>query len=127
MVAGDADKTVTVLRPNSIYTRRLEPKLGLSEKSNARLIWQSEFRAPALTEVHKPPVGSWGQNLVDVTFCLHQQMTPLEVLRFSTAANATLRFSKEPLPKFDLTGSVMENLLLLVPGNGLMACDCALP
>lgn len=93
-VAGDTDKTLTVLRPNSIYTRRLEPKLGLSEKSNARLIWQSEFRAPALTEVHTPPVGSWGKHLVDVTFCLHQQMTPLEVLRFSTSANATLRFSK---------------------------------
>jgi hypothetical protein len=94
LVSGDADKTLTVLRPNSIYTRRLEPKLGLSEKSNARLIWQSEFRAPALTEVHNPPVGSWGQHLADVTFCLHQQMTPLEVLRFSTAADATLRFSK---------------------------------
>ncbi|MGE6384757.1 protein DpdJ [Pseudomonas sp. NPDC078416] len=94
LVAIDTNETLRVLRPSSIYTRRLEPKLGLSEKSNSRLVWQSEFRVPALTKVHTPPVGSWGQHLTDVTFCLHQQMTPLEVLRFSTTANATLRFSK---------------------------------
>lgn len=61
LVAGDADKTLTVLRPNSIYTRRLDPKLGLSEKSNARLIWQSEFRVPALTELHKPQLAVGGR------------------------------------------------------------------
>jgi ATP-dependent Lhr-like helicase len=94
MTASASGSALTILRPNAIYTRRLESKLGLSEKSNARLVWQSEFRVPALTEVHIPPVGSWGTHLTDVTFCLHQQMTPLEMVRFSTTANASLRFSK---------------------------------
>lgn len=92
-VGSNAVQPLTVLRPSTVYTRRLEPKLNLTEKSNARLVWQAEFRVPSLTEVHEPPVGSWGSHLTDVTFCLHQQMTPLEVLRFSTAAHATLRFT----------------------------------
>lgn len=92
-VGSSAAQSLAVLRPNAVYTRRLEPKLNLTEKSNARLVWQAEFRVPLLTELHEPPVGSWGRNLTDVTFCLHQQMTPLEVVRFSTAAQATLRFT----------------------------------
>ncbi|MFK0093552.1 protein DpdJ [Pseudomonas sp. NPDC090592] len=93
LVGSSAAHPLTVLRPSVVYTRRLEPKLNLTEKSNARLVWQAEFRVPSLTEVHEPPVGSWGRHLTDVTFCLHQQMTPLEVVRFSTAANASLRFT----------------------------------
>lgn len=93
LVGSSAAHPLTVLRPSVVYTRRLETKLNLTEKSNARLVWQAEFRVPSLTEVHEPPVGSWGRHLTDVTFCLHQQMTPLEVVRFSTAANASLRFT----------------------------------
>ncbi|WP_029866501.1 protein DpdJ [Pseudomonas taeanensis] len=92
-VGSSVAQPLTVLRPSEVYTRRLEPKLNLTEKSNARLVWQAEFRIPSETEVHEPPVGSWGRHLTDVTFCLHQQMTPLEVVRFSTAADATLRFT----------------------------------
>lgn len=92
-VGCSAAGALTVLRPSEVYTRRLEPKLNLTEKSNARLVWQAEFRVLSETKVHEPPVGSWGRHLTDVTFCLHQQMTPLEVVRFSTAAHATLRFT----------------------------------
>lgn len=93
LVGTSTAQPLTVLRPSVVYTRRLEPKLNITEKSNARLVWQAEFRVPSLTEVHECPTGSWGKHLTDVTFCLHQQMTPLEVVRFSTAANATLRFT----------------------------------
>lgn len=92
-VFSDTNENLTVLRPSSIYTRRLDTKSGLSEKSNSQHAWQSKFYVPTTVEKHEPPSGSWSKYLVDVSFCLHQQMTPVEVLRFSTETNSTLRFS----------------------------------
>ncbi|MGY2214942.1 protein DpdJ [Pseudomonas sp. SDO558_S425] len=91
-VAAGSDAELSVVRPLEIHTRALRKASGLTEKSNSRLRWDSEFILAEHTSVQKPPMGSWRKHLIDVAFCLHQQMTPLEVVRYSKGADATLRF-----------------------------------
>jgi len=91
-VIAESDTELPVVRPREINTRVLRKASGLTEKSNSRLRWNSDFILAEHTSVYKPPIGNWGKHLIDVAFCLHQQMAPLEVVRYSTGADATLRF-----------------------------------
>lgn len=92
LVAAGTSYETSVMRPREIHTCILRKAHGLAEKSNARMRWQFEFIVSGSTPTYKPPTGSWGQHLIDVTFCLHQQMTPLEVVRYSDGTDAMLRF-----------------------------------
>lgn len=91
-VVGPNDQLMTVYRPHELYTSLLDTDLGLADKSNARLIWRVEFNPSEQTPLYAPPEGSWKNHLVDISFCMHQHMTPLEVTRYSTGSQASLKF-----------------------------------
>jgi ATP-dependent Lhr-like helicase len=88
-----ADGTsITIYRPEQIYSSTLDFNFHLSEKSNARLHWQVQFTTTQQAYIYSPPYGSWKNFLNDITFFSHRHMTPLEVIRFNTGSNATLNF-----------------------------------
>lgn len=87
-----AGANIRVLRPMEIHTRKLDRRLQLSEKSHAQTSWGVQFAVSDATPVYPSPSGSWENCLTDVTFCMHQHMTQLEVVRYSLGATAALRF-----------------------------------
>ncbi|SEI52081.1 protein DpdJ [Paraburkholderia diazotrophica] len=91
-VETGACANIRVLRPMEIHTRKLDRRLQLSEKSHAQTLWGVQFAVPDATPVYPSPSGSWENSLADVTFCMHQHMTQLEVVRYSLGATASLRF-----------------------------------
>jgi len=94
-VITEDGESLRVLSPHEIHTQRLPVQLNLTEKSNAFLQWRVAFcvtNQEAL--VHVPPIGSWQESLLDITFHTHGQMTPLEVIRYNTGSLASLRFKR---------------------------------
>lgn len=83
---------VQVYRPQEVFTTSLNSQFKLTEKSNSQLKWDVQFTAPDRVHLHVPPNGSWKNSLTDITFCTHQHMTPLEVIRFSSGSRANLNF-----------------------------------
>lgn len=82
-----------ILAPTEVYTRHLAVEMNLTEKSNAFLQWQVAFSdSNNRAMVHEPPKGSWQDTLLDTTFYSHEQMTPLEVTRYTIGSIASLRF-----------------------------------
>jgi len=84
---------IKVIQPKDIYTKQLDKRFNLTEKSNAFLKWFVSFQC-SNDEVarYKPPLGPWQKRLLDVVFYCHEQMTPLEVTRYNTGSLAALRF-----------------------------------
>ena len=91
VTSGDGN-TISVFRPQQIFTTSLNAAFRLNEKSNARLKWKVQFSTPDQVHVFIPPNGSWSKSLKDVTFFAHRHMTQLEIIRFNTASKATLNF-----------------------------------
>ena len=83
---------VVVYRPSEVRTKALDPALNLTERSNAQHNWQAFYQVARDTPINKPPAGSWDKYLSDVTFCTHQQMTPLDLTRYTTGSKASLRY-----------------------------------
>lgn len=59
-VIAESDTELPVVRPREINTRVLRKASGLTEKSNSRLRWNSDFILAEHTSVYKPPIGNWG-------------------------------------------------------------------
>jgi len=86
-------ETMKIFSPLEIYTQNLPKQLNLAEKSNAFLEWHAYFNNTNVeTITYDPPLGSWRKSLLDVTFFSHGQMTPLEIIRYTTGSFASLRF-----------------------------------
>lgn len=83
---------IPVYRPSEVRTKALDPALNLTERSNAQHRWQAFYQIAEDTPIHKPPTGCWDKYLSDVTFCTHQQMTPLDITRYTTGSKASLRY-----------------------------------
>lgn len=81
-----------VLRPEQVMTCPLDRTLSLTESSNSQLVWHSEFAVDPQTPWHTPPQGVWRRYLKGLRFCMHQQVMPLELVRYSSGAQASLRF-----------------------------------
>ncbi|WP_297510607.1 protein DpdJ, partial [Flavobacterium sp.] len=92
LVELEVASKIQVYRPHEVFTSSLDSKFKLTEKSNSQLYWNVQFTPPDLVHLHMPPSGSWNTFLRDITFCTHQTMTPLEVIRFSSGARANLNF-----------------------------------
>lgn len=86
--------SLPVFRPIILKPQPPAPSLRLTEKSNAQHSWNTRFRPSCEAQTLEPPRGPWEGFLRGVTFCLHQDMAPLELVRYSTSSNATLRFTK---------------------------------
>lgn len=91
-VAVECGQLLPVFRPREIHTKTIDRTLRLMEKSNSRLDWHAYFGISEQTPVYQPPRGCWDSNLSDVTFCTHQHLNPVEVVRYSTGAQASLGF-----------------------------------
>jgi hypothetical protein len=83
-----------VFRPRLLKPERPASALRLTEKSNAQVSWNARFLPTEGAQTFEVPRGSWDGFLKAVTFCLHQDMAPLELVRYSTGALSTLRFNR---------------------------------
>ena len=93
-VTGPEGKSLPIYKPQDILTKPLDFRMGLSPKSNASILWGVEFGNLVNATPQKAPVGIWQKYIRDFTFCTHQQMSPLEVTRYSTGSIASLRFKQ---------------------------------
>lgn len=82
---------IKVIKPAKVLTSRADIR-KLTDKSNAQLQWALSLINPNVARPDVVPKGAWKKTLCDVTFFNHQHMTPLELVRFSTASQASLRF-----------------------------------
>lgn len=81
---------LAIYRPSELRTRNLG-NLPIAEKSNAQAYWAASFRPPLQSAGHVAPKGPWQAHLEQVEFFIHQQMTPLEIIRYCTGSEASLR------------------------------------
>lgn len=84
-------KMIMVIKPAKVLTTRADIR-KLTDKSNAQLQWALSLINPHVAHPDGVPKGAWKGTLSDVTFFNHQHMTPLELVRFSTASQASIRF-----------------------------------
>lgn len=84
--------TLAIYRPAEMRTRNLG-SLPIAEKSNAQSHWGTCFRNPTKASGHPAPKGPWQPHLEKVEFFLHQQMTPLEMIRYCTGSEASMRLA----------------------------------
>jgi hypothetical protein len=82
---------ITVIKPAKVLTTRADIR-KLTDKSNAQLQWALSLINPHVAHPDGVPKGAWKGTLSDVTFFNHQHMTPLKLVRFSTASQASIRF-----------------------------------
>ncbi|EJC6828439.1 TPA: DEAD/DEAH box helicase [Vibrio parahaemolyticus] len=91
----DSGKTIKVYQPFHLYTNRFDIK-ELAETSNSMLIWQSKFIAGEARLVYQVPITSeWHQKLLSISFFTHEEMNPIELIRYSMGADAQLKFTKK--------------------------------
>ncbi len=82
---------VRCVRPLRIVLKR--PEKIVSNTSNARMRWRSQFLPPAQGEAADTPLGSLFEDWVlGVTFYTHNGRNPLRVRRFAIGSDANLRF-----------------------------------
>lgn len=85
---------LNIIKPFRVMTKRADIT-RISDKSNAQLYWHLYLVNPASAIRHDVPKGAWQPALRDVSFFSHQHMTPLEVVRYTTGALASLRFKNK--------------------------------
>ncbi|MEZ8436118.1 protein DpdJ [Vibrio splendidus] len=103
-VIGEGDQKIAVYQPRRIKTQRIptsfanDPReyFNLAETSNSILRWESEFRTPydhgdSLTV---PKNSDWGDIISQVKFYTHDEANPIELIRYSTGADAELKFNQ---------------------------------
>ncbi|CAM4326310.1 protein DpdJ [Klebsiella quasivariicola] len=95
-------KTIKVVKPSKVMTTRADIR-RINDKSNAQLQWVLHVINPAVATPDEVPKGPWKQTLHDITFYNHQHMTPLELVRFSTGSQASLRFRNKERAHVDFT------------------------
>ncbi|MCB5298799.1 protein DpdJ [Yersinia intermedia] len=85
---------IKIVKPSRVMTTRADVR-RLTDKSNSQLQWALSLINPGVATPDEVPKGAWKPTLRDVTFYNHQHMTPLELVRFSTGAQAALRFQNK--------------------------------
>jgi ATP-dependent Lhr-like helicase len=89
----ERNDSLTVLQPRRVLAQSMIANREIGDTSNAFVRWQSKFSAPDAGEVHEVPSASnWKRWLGSVTFLTHGAMAPLEVIRYSTGSDATIKF-----------------------------------
>lgn len=84
-----------VYQPYHIYTKRFTNN-KLSETSNAMLNWKSEFFVKdSKQRLQIPPTSEWHKKLQSICFYTHEEMNPIELIRYSTGADAEFKFRKK--------------------------------
>ncbi|WP_447874303.1 protein DpdJ [Serratia fonticola] len=95
-------RMIKVIKPSKVLTTRADVR-RLSDKSNAQLQWSLSILNSDIALPNEVPKGVWKQTLRDITFFNHQHMTPLELVRFSTGAQASLRFQNKDRAHVEFT------------------------
>lgn len=85
---------IKVVKPSQVMTTRADVR-QMADKSNAQLQWCLSLINPGIAAPDEVPKGVWKSTLRDITFYNHQHMTPLELIRFSTGSQASLRFKNK--------------------------------
>ena len=83
--------SLPIYRPTLIKPGKVPARAGITEKSNSQLNWNSCFKVREGTQTFEPAKGPWDKHLKGITLCLHQEMQPLEILRYNSGAKATLK------------------------------------
>ena len=87
-------RPLNIIKPFRVMTKRADIT-RISDKSNSQLYWHLYLVNPFSAIRHDVPKGPWYPALRDVSFFSHQHMTPLEVVRYTTGALASLRFKNK--------------------------------
>lgn len=83
-------QTFDLYRPTQLYTCRVNPEWGVSERSHSRPDWRVAFQVDQPLTVDELSNGVWGSYLKSVSFALHEQHQPVQVSRYYHQATATL-------------------------------------
>ncbi|MCF4010632.1 protein DpdJ [Rheinheimera sp. UJ63] len=88
----DLNCSIEIFKPKELFAKRLENK-NITDKSNAFLNWGSDFFVDSDSHQFKIPQSSdWFEFLRSVCFFRHSQMCPIELTRYSTGSEATIKF-----------------------------------
>jgi ATP-dependent Lhr-like helicase len=85
---------IGIYQPTRVQSSRFRDGNYISETSNAFLEWQSEFRATYDQDSFlKPPNNSdWTDLISGVQFFTHEEMNPVELIRYNCGSKATIKF-----------------------------------
>lgn len=100
-VVLDSNNSIEIFNPTELYTKRVENK-NITDTSNAFLNWESDFYVDS--DSHKlniPHSSDWLELLKSVCFFSHAQMTPIELTRYTTGSEATIKFKTGESSKVD--------------------------
>ncbi|MGU3841072.1 hypothetical protein ACVZHT_05425, partial [Vibrio diabolicus] len=96
--------SIAVYQPIKMRTQRIptgydnDPReyFNLAETSNSQLRWRSQFRTSndRGESISVPPNSDWAGVLTQMVFYTHDEANPVEVIRYSTGANAELKFKR---------------------------------
>ncbi|MCG9751349.1 DEAD/DEAH box helicase [Vibrio brasiliensis] len=97
---NEQGESLAVYSPTRLKTRHFDKEKTISETSNAFLIWQSSFFTPYdRGDLLLPPTNSdWSHYLQGVKFFTHEEMNPIELLRYTTGSEAQIKFVKGKEP-----------------------------
>ncbi len=87
------DETLSIFQPNKVLAKSIFADKKIGDTSNAFLRWNSMFGAVDAGDKHGIPVASsWKRWLRSVTFLTHNTMAPLELIRYNTGSDATIKY-----------------------------------
>lgn len=81
-----------IYKPSEILTSRVTES-SITESSNAFLRWHSDFSTADNGTIHKTPQSSeWNGILNDITFFKHDQVSQIELTRYTSGSNSVINF-----------------------------------
>ncbi|UPQ87051.1 protein DpdJ [Vibrio sinaloensis] len=96
--------SISVYQPVKMRTQRIptgydnDPReyFNLAGTSNSQLRWRSQFRTPNERgeSISVPQNSDWAGILTKIAFYTHDEANPVEVIRYSTGADAELKFKR---------------------------------
>ena len=93
VVPDNDGANIQIHQPHSVLPTTRFADRTVSDTSNAFPRWKSIFVPPENKESEEvPKVGGWFERLKSVTFCTHASMAPLDLIRYSTGSDSTLKF-----------------------------------
>jgi len=92
------NSNLVVSQPHLIKVQSMQSSRSLADTTNSQLVWETVFREHRTPRSDSPPRGSmWTSSLKKVSFFQHRDQSQLEIVRYSTGANAEFKF-KRPVP-----------------------------